>query len=152
LSDNIFDASATARSSSVPTKTLPREACCHDCDKRSRSRGAFLGYFLAVVVRDDEARGVHSAASRLLRLTGDDDQMMKTPKKLWSGLPVFMAVIAASATGCGGGQTQTEEPSPNTSKEVEEAGESVGEEVEGAAEDVGEAAEEGADEAEDAVD
>lgn len=77
---------------------------------------------------------------------------MKTPKKLWSGLPMFMAVLAAGTAGCGGAQTETEEPSPNTSKEVEEAGESVGEEVEEAAEDVGEGAEEAGDEAEDAVD
>jgi len=76
---------------------------------------------------------------------------MKTPNKLWPGLPVFMAIVAAGATGCGGSQTQTEEPSPNTSKEVEEAGEAVGEEVEGAAEDVGDAAEKGKEKAEDAV-
>ena len=98
-----------------------------------------------------EARSVQTSAPRLLRLIGDYEPM-NIPNKLWPGLPVFMAIVAAGASGCGGGQTQTEEPSPNTSKEVEEAGEAVGEEVEGAAEDVGEAAEKGKDKAEGAVD
>ena len=68
-------------------------------------------------------------------------------RKVWLVFPLTLAMSA-----CGSDQKTANEPEPDTSQEVKEAGQAVGQEVEEGAEDVKEGTEKAADKVEDKVD
>ncbi len=65
----------------------------------------------------------------------------------WAGLPVFMAVLM----GCGGDQKHANEPDPDPSEEVKEAGNAAATDVKESAKDVKEGAKDAAQESKEAV-